>query len=407
MNAVLGTILDGDIHQMVLRVGKSDLGKIYGFAFSWEQMVRHALIIGGTGTGKTVTQMRLMSSFMSLSLANPGEPPIRIIFIDAKGLADKNKTDFLELARSRGYQNINTWPEEPLDGFQGDVNQLRERLSGLFNSGESAFHHAESVSMLDLALNAGEPPRTLQALLERVRPGATENLYGQIATVESLIGKQISSTFSNNQWNSLYLRLRALKATVGEDLDSSELSWALDTTDAAWISIPGTSSPQAAGDIAAWVLAMLGELATMNDGRKTLVFLDEFSAIGNDQRASRTAAGLVERTRSAGMALVIGSQTTDSLGESAIRLLQTAGTVICHRNPAPENICELAGTIDVWEDTHELNANGGRSATSGRLQQQFRVSPELVRSLPVGECVVISAGRWAHVAVSHPSESGI
>ncbi len=131
-------------------------------------------------------------------------------------------------------------------------------------------------------------------------------------------------------------------------------------------------------------------------------FFDEFSAIGNDQRASRTAAGLVERTRSAGMALVIGSQTTDSLGESAIRLLQTAGTVISHRNPAPENICELAGTIDVWEDTHELNANGGRSATSGRLQQQFRVSPELARALPLGECVLLTGGRWAHVAVSRP-----
>ena len=402
MKAVLGTVLDGDIHQMGSRVGKCDLGKVYGFGIEWEQMVRHALIIGGTGTGKTVTQMRLMNSFMSMSQANPGEPPIRIIFIDAKGLADNNKRDFLELARSHGYQNINMWPEQPLDGFKGDANQLRERLSGLFNSGESAFHHAESVSMLDLALNAGEIPRTLQALLERVRPGATENLYGQIATVESLIGKQISSTFSNNQWNSLYLRLRALQATVGDRLDSFGNSWSLNTTDAAWISIPGTSSPQAAGDIAAWVLAMLGELATVGDGRKTLVFLDEFSAIGNDQRASRTAAGLVERTRSAGMALVIGSQTTDSLGESAIRLLQTAGTVISHRNPAPENICELAGTIDVWEDTHELNANGGRSATSGRLQQQFRVSPELVRALPLGECVLLTGGRWAHVAVSRP-----
>ena len=212
MKAVLGTVLDGDIHQMGSRVGKCDLGKVYGFGIEWEQMVRHALIIGGTGTGKTVTQMRLMSSFMNMSQANPGEPPIRIIFIDAKGLADNNKRDFLELARSHGYQNINMWPEQPLDGFKGDANQLRERLSGLFNSGESAFHHAESVSMLDLALNAGEPPRTLQALLERVRPGATENLYGQIATVESLIGKQISSTFSHNQTVSQHksFRLRRL-----------------------------------------------------------------------------------------------------------------------------------------------------------------------------------------------------
>ena len=400
MKAILGTVLDGDITQLSSVIGRSDLGRVYGFGIPWEQMVRHALIIGGTGTGKTVTQMRLMSSFMSFNQTNPSEPPIRIIFIDAKGLADDNKKVFLDIARSRGYENINTWPEESLNGFQGDIRQLRERLSGLFNSGESAFHHAESVSMLDLALNAGDPPRTFQTLLERVRPGATENLYGQIATVESLIQKQISTSFSNNQWNSLYLRLRSLYATVGERLDASTSSWSLDSTDAAWISIPGTSSPQAAGDIAAWVLAMIGELATKGDERLTLVFLDEFSAIGSDQRSSRTAAGLVERTRSAGMALVIGSQTTDSLGDAAIRLLQTVGTVISHRNSAPEDICKLAGTIDVWEDTHELNRNGGRSPTSGRLQQQFRVSPELVRSLPVGECVLVTGGHWAHVAVS-------
>ena len=64
---------------------------------------------------------------------------------------------------------------------------------------------------------------------------------------------------------------------------------------------------------------------------------------------------------------------------------------------------ELAGTIQVWEDSQSVDGLGVRVATSGRLQQQYRVAPDLVRSLQVGEAVAIQAGRGAHVAVSSPS----
>ena len=91
---------------------------------------------------------------MRLSQANLGEPRIRVIFVDAKGLADKNRDQFRQLARSRGYENVRYWPEEPLRGFDGTPNQLRERLSGLFHGGESPYHHAGAVTMLV------RPPRT-------------------------------------------------------------------------------------------------------------------------------------------------------------------------------------------------------------------------------------------------------
>lgn len=161
-----------------------------------------------------------------------------------------------------------------------------------------------------------------------------------------------------------------------------------------------TAAPQTAGDIASWLLALIGELALSPDPRRTIVFLDEFSAVGQDARASQAVAGLVERTRSAGIALVIGSQTVTSLGLEAERLLHTAGTVISHRTPAPEPIVQLAGTVAAWEDTQSVDQFGVRTATSGRLQQQYRIDPDLVRALPDGEAVVAHAGRWAHVLIS-------
>lgn len=396
-------MLDGDLRALAVRHNNGPCGPTYLVGLTFDDLTRHCCVIGGTGTGKTISQLRLVSAFMRMSEANPGEPPIRILFVDAKGIADENRQQFGELARARGYRNVRYWPEQPLRGFDGTAAQLRERLSGLFHGGESPFHHAEAVTMLDLALGVGSPPRTLSELIERVSPGVTSALYEREGTSQSLALKAEAASFSATQWNSVYLRLRAIAATVGDRFDCSEDAWSLRNVDAAWISVPGTSSPQTAGDVASWLLSMVGELAAQPDHRRTIICLDEFSAVGQDQRASQFAAGLVERTRSAGIAIVIGAQTVASLGESADRLLQTCGTVITHRTPMPDAIVELAGTVQVWEDSQAVDALGVRNATSGRLQQQFRVQPDLVRSLEVGEAVVIQAGKWGHVAVALPS----
>ena len=401
--AILGTLIDGDLHKMTVRHGSGPIGAVHAFGLTWEQMTRHLILVGGTGTGKTVTQMRLASAAMSLGKADPSGPPIRILFLDAKGINhgnSDNRARFLELIERHNYSHAYTWPEMPIRGFDGDVHQVRERLSGLFRSDESPYHHAESVTMLDLALRATHPPRTLDELIERVRPGVTAALYESDTTQLGQLNKQAAAGFTAMQWNSLYLRLRALQATIGSSFDSNRLAWSLEQADAAWISIPGTAAPQTAGDIASWLLALIGELALSHNPRRTLVFLDEFSAVGQDARASQAVAGLVERTRSAGIALVIGSQTVNSLGLGAERLLHTAGTVISHRTPAPEPISSLAGTIAAWEDTQTVDQLGLRNATGGRLQQQYRIDPDLVRALPDGEAVVAHAGRWAHVKVS-------
>ena len=403
MKAVLGTMLDGDLRTFAVKSGAGPCGATYLVGLTFDDLSRHCCIIGGTGTGKTVTQMRLVSSFMSLSQANPGEPPIRVLFVDAKGLADENKRQFDELARARGYRNIGHWPEHPLRGLDGTREQLRERLSGLFNGGESPYHHAEAVTMLDLALGAGSPPRSLSELIERVRPGVTAALYELEGTERALILKAEAASFTNSQWNSVYLRLRSLAATVGNRFDGTPDAWSLRDVDAAWISVPGTSAPQTAGDVASWILAMIGELAASPDNRRTIICLDEFSAVGQDQRASQFAAGLVERTRSAGIAIVIGAQTIASLGDAADRLLQTCGMVVVHRSPLPDGLIELAGTVPVWEDSQTVDRLGFRVATSGRLQQQYRVQPDLIRALPIGEGIVIRGGRWAHVAFAAPS----
>ena len=405
--AMLGTMLDGTMTDSAIEVGRSPLGKGYAFGLTWKDINSHMVIVGGTGVGKSETQLRIMSSVMALSKANQSEPLIRIIFVDAKGsnassssLSNRSiKASSIQLAQSHGYKNIYAFPDQPIDGFSGSPLQVIERLSALFNHGESEFHHSEATVMLELAFYAGLPPATLADLVMRMRSGVAEAIYLGIGTEEALMKSKECKSFTATQWNSAYLRLKSLLLRVGDKFDKGLYSFNFQHTDFAYISIDGTSSPQATADEAAWLLKLIGEITSYNDGRKTLVFLDEFSAIGEDNRGVSLVAGLFERVRSAGIGLVIGTQTTASLGDLKDRILGAVGTLVSHRNGAPEDLIKFAGVVSRYEDTYGVDEFKNRVKTSGRLQDQFSIAPDDVRRLPTGECFLINAGGWAHVAI--------
>lgn len=399
---VIGTILDGDLQNLVVPGPRGRLGRRQLLAPTWDDLTRHVILIGGTGTGKTVTLLRLAQATFATGPAEVGGPPPAVIYLDAKGLPDANRDSFLAMAEGAGARNIIDWPNTPIDGFTGNTDDLRERLSGLWDAEESPFHHAEAVVLLRLILQSSPTPRTLSDLVARSRPGATAAAFEAEGTPEALIRKYDAEQMSKAQWNGLHLRLAALEATAGNRLDRTPVAHQLHEADAAWISIPGTRAPQSAADITAWLLHIVADLAT-RPGRKrrTLVILDEFSAIGADKRSSSAAAGLVERTRSSGIALVVSTQTIEALGVNGPRLLRTAGTVVTHRTPQPDQLIALAGTEARWEDSHTLDNLGRRRGVIGKSRQENRIPANLIRELPVGEAVVIHQGRWGHVAVAH------
>ncbi len=396
---MLGTLLDGDLVDLAVRHGRGPTGRRWAATLPWDALTQHTLIIGSTGTGKTVTMMRLLSSV--LATAHSYRTPLRVIYADAKGLGLSERRMFDQIVAAHGIGQVHHWPEDPIDGMSGTRSQLRERLSGLFDAGESAFHHAEATTMLDLALGAGQLPTTMEELIRRTQPGVTARIYEQDGTEDSTRLHQQAKHFTNPQWQALYLRLRALQATLGDRLDAGTNSRRLAQIRAGWLSLPGTTAGQTAGDAAAWILALIGELAGGGNKVPTLVILDEFSAVAG--RTGAAAAGLAERTRSAGVALVFGAQSLASLGDHAERLMANVGTTIIHRVPLPQPLLELAGTTAVWEDLHQTGASGLRVASGGRRQQTYRIPPDLVRSLPAGQAVIVRQGHWGHIAVAQPS----
>lgn len=398
---ILGTYLDGDLAEFAVPFGIGPTGQRRLFGLPFGALTQHLVVLGASGTGKSVSLIRLVSSVAQA--ARVEETDLRILFLDAKGSSQEVAIAFRAAMEKVG-RTVHFWPSQGIDGFSGTRSQLVQRISSLFDRGESAFHQAEIVAMLDLSIGAGEPPRALAELLSRCRPGATAALYEAEGTEPALARLSEAKSFSASQWNALSLRLRALSSSVHDRFDQAQHHPRLADLRTSWISIPGTDGAAASADIAALLLALVAELAAANDPTPTLMILDEASAITaskTDARASEACAALAERTRSAGVALVFGAQSLIALGDHGSRLIANAGTVLTHRTPVvPEEIVSLAGTRERWEDLHAVDPSGMRLATGGRRQQIFGLDPNRIRQLPPGVALVAREGRWAEIAIA-------
>jgi hypothetical protein len=75
------------------------------------------------------------------------------------------------------------------------------------------------------------------------------------------------------------------------------------------------------------------------------------------------------------------------------RILGSVETVVCHRVNTPERIAALAGTRQRPEYSMHYDEEGTNGEGSVRIQHQFKVEPNTVRSLEPGEAYLISCGR--------------
>jgi len=127
------------------------------------------------------------------------------------------------------------------------------------------------------------------------------------------------------------------------------------------------------------------------------MIVDEFSALSMDA----DAANLFERVRSLGASVIVSGQSYAGLGSGADRILDAAAGLICHQSADPERLAARAGTRPSIERTIQVSTEAGPTGL-GSLRQQdaFRVHPDKVRQLEVGECFVIAQGRATRVSVT-------
>jgi hypothetical protein len=128
------------------------------------------------------------------------------------------------------------------------------------------------------------------------------------------------------------------------------------------------------------------------------VIVDEFSKMSDRPGA---AIDLVERVRSAGVAVVLAGQTWASIGpdeSTRQRLAGTVGTVIVHQLKQPDQVAALAGTEWTLERTEQTRTTDHTGLGSQRVGNRYVMHPDEVRGLQRGEAFAIHGGQAIRLA---------
>jgi hypothetical protein len=149
------------------------------------------------------------------------------------------------------------------------------------------------------------------------------------------------------------------------------------------------------------------------DKTPVLVLVDEFAQlVSGNQDPGDTAGSLFETARSAGVGLVLATQSPAGLSNDAVRrrrALTSGAALIFGRSKDPEDVVKYAGTAMRMEASASAF---GEELGSGRAQHAFVIPPQDVREAADGAFWIVQSGAIAsfralpHRAAPAESEQG-
>lgn len=382
-----------------LPLGCTDEGEPVSIPFGGIAGGRHTLVVGATGSGKTVTQSRILVQAIE---RNQG-----IVAIDPKGDAHM-RTALVDAAKSTGKRLIEWTPHGPAvynPLAVGTPSALADKaLAGeRFTEPHYQRQAQRYLGYAVRALRDTGTPVSLRTLVEQLDPERLEVL------ARGLPEPQAGRT--HEYLDGLTPRARADLSGVKDRLaimaESDIAPW-LDPSASAGEEFDLLTAVREGAVVRfdleadAWPLlahmlsvAIVQDLQTIvaalqRSPSSTLVAIDEFSAIAPEQ-----VGRLFGRARSAGTSLLLATQELSDLrppGHERLleQLLGNVSSLIVHRQVVPESaemIAQIAGSGFAWKSSHTSEGRWTRARTRSRV-----LEAESIRSLSIGQAVVIEPG---------------
>lgn len=358
----------------------------------------HLLIIGATGSGKTVLLTRLVFEIALTTKRG-------IYLVDGKG-----QDDLAQEVRAMCYHfGQGNTPIVRLvgqgtggaayNGFVGQANAICNRLIQMVRAPEAegnavwfADTNRDILQLVCLAEQEG-PPRSLAEVRRRL-----DRAWLKKAWEKHPHELEVIKRISKDDFESLSRRLRVLERPLRQVIN--EAGFALEDVKSAVFSI----RTQSLSDVATSFLRLLledfkdmtSELRWPAEQKGTLI-IDEFGTFQNENIIQ-----LLQLARSAGLGVILATQDVSTLGSDIIqrRIMSNCNTHILLRSMYPEKVVELAGTAYGIESSVQYLEGVGTGLGSSRVQHQFRVQPDTVRSLSEGEAFVIRKNKAARMLVA-------
>ena len=355
----------------------------------------HTLIVGATGSGKTVTQTWIVCRAIEAGLS--------AVVIDPKG--DSRMRERLAQSARRAGRELLSWTPagpHPYNPFAyGSPSEIADRVLAGERFTEPHYQRQAQryLGYVVRALQAAAIPVSLAEIVRQLEPQALLELCELLPASQAEQTERYLDTLTARQ-----------RTDLGGVRD--RLAILAESDVAAWLAPEQASGPafDLLGAIRrravvhfelradSWpLLAQMLGVAIVGDLRAamaalqrypvaTVVAIDEFAAIAAEQ-----VAHLFGRARSAGINLLLGTQELSDLrveGRAHLReqVLGNLSSVISHRQVVCESaelISRLAGSRGVWRTTHSRGGWTRSRASAAAL------AAERIRSLPVGQAAVL------------------
>jgi type IV secretory pathway TraG/TraD family ATPase VirD4 len=384
-----------------------------------ERSGSHTLLLGATGSGKTVTE-----TWIAYQLVAHGHGAI---VIDPKG--DRLlRTELEHVARCARRPFLEWTPQGPCSYnpyATGSASEIADkalagevftephylRLAQRYLAHAVRAMRAAQIAVTPSSLMAHMDPATLEVTsrsLEEEQAASVQSYLDSLGERQrrDLAGTRDRLSILAESDLSPWLEPAATGKTI--DLRASVAAHAV-----VYFQLDSDRRPLLSQMLAAAILSDLISLIAhlQTDPIPTVVLIDEFSAI-----AAEHVSRLFARARSAGISLLLATQELadmEGVGDGTLRnqVLGNVQCIVAGRQNVPDSaelIAGIAGTKATWITTQQTDDTLASGRGSRRRGHEYVIHPSAIKRLDTGQAVVIAPGSGQRPVITnihHPSEA--